>query len=446
MIRRLGRSHVALAIGVATLSMAGVAVAIQVIDSSASVATPAARVDRGLGDVVAIFDVQEVDREVVDAAFRIAERTGAAASTARSGSAGMTRLARSGATVHTAPDGYLIPQVYLAVSEAAASGLFGNSVSALLNADTVVMNQITATLMGAQVGDTLELRAADDSVQAFRVAAIRPHEQSGGSDIVMTTDAADRIGAFEDTRAVIWGIASRTALDAAVAAEGLESRRDTRVSRSWSPPDPDDTLSTPRTKQLLGEPWYLPVDDSAIAMHPTWKANNLTDGRILLNSSIPVRAQCHVKIVASLQAAFADVAAAGLGGAIDLGNTNTFGGCFNARYSRISGFLSRHAYGQAIDMNTVTNCQGCVPQMDCRVVRIFRRHGFAWGGNFRRPDGMHFEWVGERRDQIQYASTYCPNTAVPASQTDGADVQPAEVGGDVLTDGVEMFSHADHDH
>ena len=77
----------------------------------------------------------------------------------------------------------------------------------------------------------------------------------------------------------------------------------------------------------------------------------------------------------------------------------------------------------AFDINTVTNCQGCRPRMDCDVVRIFRKHGFAWGGNFRRPDGMHFEWVGSPRDQIPYPSTYCPNIVDPLTERGtGTDV------------------------
>jgi hypothetical protein len=63
----------------------------------------------------------------------------------------------------------------------------------------------------------------------------------------------------------------------------------------------------------------------------------------------------------------------------------------------------------AFDINTATNAQGAVPQMNCDVVRIFRKHGFAWGGNFLMPDGMHFEYVGEPRHNIDYPSTYCPN-------------------------------------
>ena len=77
----------------------------------------------------------------------------------------------------------------------------------------------------------------------------------------------------------------------------------------------------------------------------------------------------------------------------------------------------------AIDMNTNTNPQWGTPRMNCDVVRIFRKWGFAWGGNFWPTDGMHFEWVGERRDQMGFPSRYCPNkvpvpaTTVPSATT-----------------------------
>ncbi len=210
----------------------------------------------------------------------------------------------------------------------------------------------------------------------------------------------------------IWGIGNRNSFEAAVQAQGLYTRKDTRVSQSWDPASPDSTLSTARTKELLGEFAYLLNSSGSISIESGWVSANLPAGRELLNNQIQIRARCHNDVAGDLRAALADVAAAGLGGAIEVSNANTYGGCYNPRFSRTGGelgFVSRHTWGQALDTNTVSNCQGCVPRMHCDVVRIFRRHGFAWGGNFRRPDGMHFEWVGERRDQIAYPSKYCPN-------------------------------------
>jgi hypothetical protein len=69
----------------------------------------------------------------------------------------------------------------------------------------------------------------------------------------------------------------------------------------------------------------------------------------------------------------------------------------------------------AIDMNTVQNPEGSPPTMNCDVVRIFRKWGFAWGGNFLQGDGMHFEYVGQRRDQLAYPSRYCPNIVATVS-------------------------------
>ncbi|MBI5089467.1 MAG: M15 family metallopeptidase [Actinobacteria bacterium] len=127
---------------------------------------------------------------------------------------------------------------------------------------------------------------------------------------------------------------------------------------------------------------------------------------------IGVRAWCHRLIADDLQAALQEVYQAGLSWAIDLANTNTYGGCWNPRYARASaniGSVSRHAWGMAFDTNTTQNAQGSTPRMDCRVVRIFRKHNFAWGGNFLLPDGMHFEWVGEPRYTWANPSKYCPN-------------------------------------
>jgi hypothetical protein len=291
------------------------------------------------------------------------------------------------------------------------------------------------------------LQGASGVPRSIEIVGIRPESQIGGAELVFTFDVANALGATWDTRVVMHDV-DRTTVDAALAAEGLIGRANTRVYRSWDPQSPDSILSTVRTKEALGEPWYRFEPDGSISMHPTWIATNLAPGREVLNASIPIRARCHVDIVDDLRAALAEVAAVGLAGAIDVGNANTYGGCYGgARFSRLTGdgqigFLSRHSYGMALDTNTTTNCFGCVPQMNCDVVRIFRKHGFAWGGNFRRPDGMHFEWVGERRDQWQYPSNYCPN--LPGGLTEGVGAGGV-LGVGVLTVGGDVLPHVHDD-
>ena len=431
-------------VAVAGLAVGGAVVLAANLDSPAVVTERAERVEQPEADMAVVFDVGDVDRFVVEASGRTADRIGAAATVGRTGSLGMQRIARGGATVHAPPSGYLIPMVYSALPRGSIGRIMGSDVSAVLAPDAVVMNEVTADLTGAQEGDVIVMQAANGSAVNLRIAGIRPYDQIGWGELVFDFDVATRLGATADTRAVIYGFDDRAAFDDAVVAEGLDGRQDTKVIRSWSPPNPDSTLSTARTKAALGEPWYTFASDGSVIMHSTWQAKNLTPGRELLNETIRIRAQCHVKVVDDLRAALADVAAAGLAGAIDAANANAFGGCYVPRFSRVSGqigFLSRHTYGMALDTNTVSNCAGCRPQMNCDVVRIFRRHGFAWGGNFRRPDGMHFEWVGERLDQLPYPSTYCPNIvaggALPDSAGEGAVA-------DTLGAGVLIAGHDDH--
>lgn len=59
--------------------------------------------------------------------------------------------------------------------------------------------------------------------------------------------------------------------------------------------------------------------------------------------------------------------------------------------------LSNHAWGTAFDLNAPWNRLGHVPaalgQTGCvrELVGLAEQHGFAWGGDWHTPDGMHFE-------------------------------------------------------
>lgn len=79
----------------------------------------------------------------------------------------------------------------------------------------------------------------------------------------------------------------------------------------------------------------------------------------------------------------------------------TWSGSYVPRFIRGSRTtLSNHAYGSAFDINYSWNKLGAYPARVGRtgsvreLVPIAEKHGFYWGGNYRRrKDGMHFEYA-----------------------------------------------------
>lgn len=72
-------------------------------------------------------------------------------------------------------------------------------------------------------------------------------------------------------------------------------------------------------------------------------------------------------------------------------------GCFAPRAKRVNGELSVHSWGAAVDINADTNPLGMdgvlrrdIP--DTWVVE-FEKRGWVWGGRWKKPDAMHFQYV-----------------------------------------------------
>jgi len=100
---------------------------------------------------------------------------------------------------------------------------------------------------------------------------------------------------------------------------------------------------------------------------------------------------------AQLLAVFSEIERAGLQDRLI-----SIAGSFNARLQkRPNGGVvktpSNHSFGTALDINSDFNRQGRKPAAVGErgsvreLVPIFEKHGFKWGGQFRTPDGMHFE-------------------------------------------------------
>ncbi len=97
---------------------------------------------------------------------------------------------------------------------------------------------------------------------------------------------------------------------------------------------------------------------------------------------------CNKDMKPALEQALRNIRDRGLAGEL-----KTFGGCFNIRTVRGSDKLSTHSYGLAVDINSESNGLGQEPTMSAELVKCFTDEGFTWGGNFKRKDGMHFEYA-----------------------------------------------------
>lgn len=104
--------------------------------------------------------------------------------------------------------------------------------------------------------------------------------------------------------------------------------------------------------------------------------------------ALPKVIYCNEKLQPKLQAALEEIEAAGLGHLI-----KSWDGCFNVRKMRGSDKYSIHSWGMAIDINAADNALGAKPTMDPRLVEIFKKLGFDWGGDWKRKDGMHFQLI-----------------------------------------------------
>jgi len=76
-------------------------------------------------------------------------------------------------------------------------------------------------------------------------------------------------------------------------------------------------------------------------------------------------------------------------------NLDWYGGCFESRKSRGSDRISVHAWGMAVDYLPQLGRLSEPSLIPFHVVQAFKNRGFEWGGDWNRPDGMHFSGVVE---------------------------------------------------
>ena len=136
----------------------------------------------------------------------------------------------------------------------------------------------------------------------------------------------------------------------------------------------------------VGSFTYRWFPDGTVAPDPAWTAANLRTERVPILGAVT----CHRVMLPQLRAALQEVVDSGLGHLVD---PSDYGGCYSPRFidhDPAKG-LSLHTWGIAVDLNVQSNLRGTPGHMDPRIVAIFKKWGFAWGGDWHYTDPMHFE-------------------------------------------------------
>lgn len=247
-----------------------------------------------------------------------------------------------------------------------------------------ILGATSAALRHIGAGGVLEFGS-----RSVRVAGVVPDAVVGGHELFVSRAEAAALGINREQYVLLQapGGVSQSRIRALVPAGTLMRIRGPGEAHFLR--QADAVLPPVMMKAAFGEfaadPILLPGE--WMSMAPDWQAEHI------VSAPVPIlgTARCNVALIPQLRAALTQVFRRGLASLIRPGD---YGGCFAARV--IPGSpgeaLSAHAWGAAIDINVSTNQVGASPHQGPRLVAIFKRWGFTWGGNWMRPDGMHFEF------------------------------------------------------
>jgi hypothetical protein len=239
--------------------------------------------------------------------------------------------------------------------------------------------------LGQQLGADLVLgnEAGSPAIRVGARASMPPRV-----DAVVNEPWGRRLGMVAGNAVLV----STGTADPAVVAEALRRRVGARVTVSpltaSSPAEGRQTafLTGGSVAEAVGSFSYRYFPDGTVEPDPAWVAANIATEPVPILGAVT----CHRVLLPQLRGALQEVADRGLADRINPGD---FGGCYVPRFiarDPAKG-LSLHTWGIALDLNVQGNLRGTVGAIDRRVVDVFKRWGFAWGGDWSYTDPMHFE-------------------------------------------------------
>jgi hypothetical protein len=242
----------------------------------------------------------------------------------------------------------------------------------------VLVRHDVAHELELELGETMVLESEHGSTEV-RIGALAANGAPPFADVIVPFEVASMLGSPGLNALIVSAEDEPETL-----ADTLEDLGKVEVRR---PPEPERTTSQPTSGPVELEPFtYTSRGDGTIAIHGDWAQRNIVPVDIPGMGTT----QCHKAMVPQLYAALQEIIDEGLYGHF---KPEQFGGCWVPRHIlwNPDRSLSMHAWGLAIDFNVQDNWFGETPQMDPRIVKIFEKWGFEWGGHWSTPDGMHFE-------------------------------------------------------
>ncbi len=191
----------------------------------------------------------------------------------------------------------------------------------------------------------------------------------------------------------------QTASSGAVRADGDGSSSGTGAGAEAESGQPPTVLTDGQVAQRFGSFDWKSNGSTAVTILGDWVERNIVTVYIPQLDGVPTyggrfsgRVRWHKDGVEQLQHAWRQIEAENL-----LSEVLFWDGTFVPRRKAGGNTLSHHSWGIALDINADWNPFGDAPAFSGakgsvrRLVPIFEAHGFAWGGRWHKPDGMHFE-------------------------------------------------------
>jgi hypothetical protein len=256
-----------------------------------------------------------------------------------------------------------------------------------LDADGILLSKTGAALRGIGPGGWLRF-----GEKTMTVRAVVEDAALGGYEAAVTKETGAAIGAAQPRYLLVQLEPGQGTgdLEAALRAS-LPAGTPLRVGvarPSATLRAGEVTLTPAALKLLFGEFAATEGRRGALVLDPAWIDRNIEE------QTLPVVGvtKCHRTVFPQLQAAMREIVDKGLS---DLLRPGDFGGCWFPRFLNWDpqAGISHHTWGLAVDFNVADNLYGTPGRMDPRVVEVFERWGFEWGGRWLVPDPMHFEFV-----------------------------------------------------